>query len=33
MQERFLKMPSPSYRSVNAVSAGVCAWLFIFALF
>ena len=33
MQERFLKMPSPSYRSVNAVSAGVCAMLFIFALF
>jgi len=33
MQERFLKMSSPSYRSVNTACAVVCAWLFSFALF
>jgi len=33
MQIRFLNMQIPSYRALNALSAGVCAWLFIFALF
>ncbi|MAJ80748.1 MAG: disulfide bond formation protein B [Porticoccaceae bacterium] len=33
MQLRFYNMPLTSYRAVNALSAVVCAWLFIFAFF
>lgn len=29
MQLRFYNMPLTSYRAVNALSAVVCAWLFI----